>query len=501
MHILIVDDEQTARYGIGRALATSGTTHEAGNLKEARKVLENHPVELILLDLNLVSEHGFDLLKEVQFRDPRPEVIVITAHGNERTAVQAMKEGAFNYLAKPFDVDELRLVVHSVEDHLELRRQNRGLRAELAVTSGFGDLIGAREPIQTVYALIERVAETSVTVLLTGESGSGKELVAREIHRRSARKEGPLVSVNCAAIPTDLIESELFGHEKGTFTGATSQRMGKFEQAHNGTLFLDEIGDMPPETQAKILRVLEDGLVQRLGAIQTIPSDVRILSATNKDLQALVREGHFRGDLYYRLQVVEINIPPLRRREDDIPSLIYYFLEVSAEKHGRPVPELEPASLRKLAQYSYPGNVRQLRNILERLVVLQTEGLIRESDLPDEVRFFVASQEKEFNGRDLNKFLELNYKEAKRAFEIRYLAGVQNTLTFTLLDADAIPVGGGARIFQPGEARGEFIDQIFPVETAGGFVGTVVITSDLPFAAVGIRTLGGLQLSSYSKGN
>ncbi len=421
MHILIVDDEKTARYGIGRALATSGTTHEAANLNEARQVLQKHPVELILLDLNLGSEHGFDLLKEVQSHDPRPYVIVITAHGNERTAVQAMKEGAYNYLAKPFDVDELRLVVHSVEDHLELKRQNRGLRAELALASGYGDLIGASEPIQEVYALIERVAETNVTVLLTGESGSGKELVAREIHRRSARKEGPLVSVNCAAIPADLIESELFGHEKGAFTGAASQRMGKFEQAQNGTLFLDEIGDMPAETQAKILRVLEDGLVQRLGGSETIPADVRILSATNKDLPALVREGQFREDLYYRLQVVEINIPPLRRREDDIPALISYFLQVSAEKHGRSVPELEPASLRKLAQYSYPGNVRQLRNILERLVVLQTEGLIRESDLPDEVRFFVASQEKEFSGTDLNKFFELNYKEAKRAFEIRYL--------------------------------------------------------------------------------
>ena len=426
MHILIVDDEKTARYGIGRALATSGTTHEAGNLKDARRMLEKHPVELILLDLNLGSEHGFDLLKEVQSRDPRPYVIVITAHGNERTAVQAMQEGAFNYLAKPFDVDELRLVVRSVENHLELQRQNRGLRAELALASGYGDLIGTSEPIQEVYALIERVAETSVTVLLTGESGSGKELVAREIHRRSARKEGPLISVNCAAIPADLIESELFGHEKGAFTGATSQRKGKFEQAQNGTLFLDEIGDMPPATQAKILRVLEDGLVQRLGGSQTISADVRILSATNKDLPALVREGQFREDLYYRLQVIEINIPPLRRREEDIPTLISYFLQVSAEKHGRPVPEFEPASLRKLAQYSYPGNVRQLRNILERLVVLQTEGLIRERDLPDEVRFFVASQEKEFSGADLNKFFELSYKEAKRAFEIRYLSHALN---------------------------------------------------------------------------
>ena len=316
-----------------------------------------------------------------------------------------------------------------------MRRQNPGLRAELALTSGYGDLIGASEPIRKVYALIERVAETSVTVLLTGESGSGKELVAREIHRRSARKEGSLVCVNCAAIPVDLIESELFGHEKGAFTGATGQRIGKFEQAQNGTLFLDEIGDMPHETQAKILRVLEDGLVQRLGGTQTIPVDVRILSATNKNLTALVREGQFREDLYYRLQVVEINIPPLRQREDDIPALVSYFLQVSAEKHGRSVPEFEPAALGKLAQYSYPGNVRQLRNILERLVVLQTEGLIHESDLPDEVRFFVPSEETEFSGTDLNKFFQLNYKEAKRAFEIRYLCHAlvqhENNITHT----------------------------------------------------------------------
>ncbi len=421
MHILIVDDEKTARYGIGRALATHGTMHEAGNLAQARTALEKHPVELILLDLNLGSEKGFDLLKEVQSHHPPPYVIVITAHGNERTAVQAMKVGAFNYLAKPFDVEELRVLVRSAQNHLELRRQNQGLRAELALTSGYGELIGASEPIREVYALIERVAETSVTVLLTGESGSGKELVAREIHRRSARKEGSLVCVNCAAIPADLIESELFGHEKGAFTGAANRRIGKFEQAQNGTLFLDEIGDMPPETQAKILRVLEDGLVQRLGGTENIAVDVRILSATNKDLQALVRDGQFREDLFYRLQVVEIGIPPLRQRQDDIPALVSYFLEVSAEKHGRSVPEFEPAALGRLVQYSYPGNVRQLRNILERLVVLQTDGLIREVDLPAEVRFFAPSEETEFSGSDLNKFFEMSYREAKRAFEIRYL--------------------------------------------------------------------------------
>ncbi len=426
MQILIVDDEETARYGIGRALASSGSAREARNLTEARKVLKSHPVELVLLDLNLGSENGFDLLEELQRHDPRPHVIVITAHGSERTAVQAMKKGAFNYLAKPFDVDELRLLVGSVKDQIELERQNRSLRAELAASSGYGDLIGSSGAIQAVYALIDRVAETSVTVLLTGESGSGKELVAREIHRRSTRKEGPLVSVNCAAIPADLIESELFGHEKGAFTGATDQRVGKFEQAHGGTLFLDEIGDMPPETQAKILRILEDGQVQRLGGRQTVAVDVRILSATNKNLPALVGDKKFREDLYYRLHVVEIDIPPLRKRPEDIPSLVTYFLQICAEKHGRPFPRLEPGVLGKLVQYSYPGNVRQLRNIVERLVVLQSGDQIGQADLPDEVQFFVPSDQADSSGTGVSQFFNLNYKEAKKAFEVRYLRHALN---------------------------------------------------------------------------
>lgn len=419
--ILIVDDEKTARYGIRKAIEVSGTVTEAGNLKDARKILDRDHPEVVLLDLNLGGESGFDLLKETRALSDPPLIVIITAHGNERIAVEALHSGAFDYLAKPFEVDELRLIVRNALEQVSLRRENERLRCELSESRGYGRLIGESSRMRAVFGMIEKVAETDVTVLLTGESGSGKEVVAREIHARSPRNEARLVTVNCAAIPENLIESELFGHEKGAFTGALRRREGKFEQAQGGTLFLDEIGDMPLDTQAKILRVLEDRKVQRLGSSEEIEVDVRVVSATNQDLQKMVEGGAFREDLYYRLEVVRIHVPPLRQRREDLPALIRHFLEDFSRKHDQTDVELTADAFAVICRYNYPGNVRQLRNLLERLVVLSGNRPITEEDLPDEVRYFDPETGVDHSGLDLRPLLDLEFKDAREAFEKKYL--------------------------------------------------------------------------------
>ncbi len=384
MRILIVDDEDTARYGMRKALqGASDKFVEAPSLAAARKLLAEQPPDLILLDLNLGGEDGFELLEDTQRLKPPPAVIVITAHGNERIAVDAMKRGAYHYLAKPFDIEELRLTCRNVRRQLELRDENLNLRAELERFSGFGEMIGDSEPMRRVFSLIERVAETDVTVLMNGESGSGKELVAREIHRRSRRK-GALVCVNCAAIPENLIESELFGHEKGAFTGALDRRAGKFEQAQGGTLFLDEIGDMPLDTQTKILRVLEERRIQRVGGTEALEVDVRIISATHQDLPQMVRDGKFREDLYYRLSVIVLSLPPLRVRDDDVVLIAQALINNAAKQHDMPAPKLNAEASSKLRSHSWPGNIRELKNVVERALLLSPPGeLFLEIDAPE----------------------------------------------------------------------------------------------------------------------
>ncbi|HSR67918.1 MAG TPA: sigma-54 dependent transcriptional regulator [Acidobacteriota bacterium] len=421
MKILIVDDEETARYGMRKTLAVRGKVFEAGNLTAARRIFQEERPELVLLDLRLEGEDGFDLLDELMAEDLPPLVIIITAHGSEKIAVEAMRRGAFHYVAKPFEIDELRLIVRNAARQIELRQENVNLKAELAAASGYGDLIGSSEAMKRVYGLVEKVAETDVTVLLTGESGSGKELVAREIHRRSPRASKPLVCVNCAAIPENLIESELFGHEKGAFTGASQRRLGKFEQADGGTLFLDEVGDMPVETQAKILRVIEDKRIERLGGNQAVQVDVRLVSATNRDLKEMVTEGSFREDLYYRLEVVRIEVPPLRMRREDVPALVEYFSQIFAAKHQRPKPRFSDQALSRLAAFHFPGNVRQLRNMIERLVVLGNEEETGVEQLPEEVRNYLPGSGVDTSGLHLEPFFRLDFKEAREEFEKRYL--------------------------------------------------------------------------------
>ncbi len=419
--VLIVDDEATARYGIRKTLDKGFDVFEAASLESARKTLEAESPDIVLLDLNLGGENGLNLLSATGVAPNQPLVVIITAHGNEKIAVEAMKAGAFDYVAKPFEIEELRLVVRNAAEQIHLRRENERLRNELVAATGFGEMIGQSAAMQKVFDMIEKLAETDITVLVTGESGCGKELVAIELHRRSTRRNGDLVTVNCAAIPENLIESELFGHEKGAFTGAVQRRIGKFERAREGTLFLDEIGDMPVGTQAKILRALEEKKIERLGSNENINVDVRIISATNRDLLEEVEKGEFRKDLYYRLEVVGIHVPALRQRREDIPLLVEYFLDIFCDKHGKEGMKLAPEALAALMRYSFPGNVRQLRNLIERLIVLAGEPEIRETDLPEEIRYFDPETGVDTSGMSLAPLFEMELRPARDTFERKYL--------------------------------------------------------------------------------
>jgi DNA-binding NtrC family response regulator len=441
MKILIVDDEETARYGMRKILSQSGEIFEASDLDTARQIHAEEIPDIVLLDLNLGGEDGFDLLHEIEASNSTSLVIIITAHGNERVAVEAMKKGAYDYLAKPFEIDDLRLAVRNAAEQVELRKENERLKERLVAATGYGDIVGHSAPIREVFDMVEKVSGTDVTVLLTGESGAGKELVALELHKNSPRFEKELVTVNCAAIPENLIESELFGHEKGAFTGATQSRVGKFERARGGTLFLDEIGDMPLDTQAKILRVLEEKKIQRLGSNQTIEVDVRIISATNRELSRMVEEKEFREDLFYRLEVIKIKIPPLRKRKEDIPLLTEYFLDQFCKRYQKSPMRFDPGAMSLLMRYSFPGNVRQLRNLVERLVVLSNEDVLMDSDLPGEIRFFDPTAGVDSGSAALEPLLTLEFKPARESFERKYLlaklAEHKNNITHT---AEAIGI-------------------------------------------------------------
>src|ERR1044071_1582237 len=312
---------------------------------------------------------------------------MVTAYGSERVAVEAIKAGAYDYLSKPFEIDDLRLVVKNALETVGLRRENKVLRQRIQLEGAQrGALLGNSESMNRVRSMIEKVAETDATVLVRGESGTGKELVARELHERSShRRRGSFVAVNCAALPSELIESELFGHEKGAFTGAAARRRGKFEQADGGTLFLDEIGDMSANVQAKLLRALEERRIERLGGNESIPVDVRIVSATHRPLEQEIANGNFRADLFYRLRVVTIDIPPLRERREDIPVLAETFLRIAAERYNLPLRQVGQSALRRLVDYDWPGNVRELKNTIDRAAIMAEGEERRSQDLPDEI--------------------------------------------------------------------------------------------------------------------
>jgi len=385
--ILIVDDEKSARYGMQRALASlDSDILEAGNGLKALEVIDREKPDLVIMDIAMPEMDGLEALEKLQETPAPPLVIMVTAHGSEKIAVDAMKKGAYDYIAKPYDVDELRMVARNALERVLLEHENRRLAEELKRRAGYGEIIGSSKPMRNVFDRIAKVAQTDVVVLIEGESGTGKELVANEIHRRSHRAGRPFVVMNCAALPENLIESELFGHEKGAFTGATAQRKGKFEMADSGTLFLDEIGDMSFNTQAKVLRVLQEQNFERLGAEKTIRVDVRIISATNKDLAAATKEGLFREDLYYRLKVVSMQMPPLRERKSDIIVLANHFLETFSSQHKKTIEVIVPEAARVIHEYPWPGNVRELRNAIESAVVLAGGNTLEKEDLPPEIQ-------------------------------------------------------------------------------------------------------------------
>ncbi len=391
--ILIADDEKGARFGMKKALEKDGySLFEASSGQEARAFIKNRLPDLVFLDINMPEMNGLEVLEKIKGMECSPLVVVITAYGSEKIAVEAMKKGAYDYISKPFDIEELRLIARNALERLALQDENRRLRSQLSALGGLstleglGEIVGQSTIMRELFTIIEKVAPTEVTVLIRGASGSGKELVAREIHKRSHRADKPLVVMNCAALPETLIESELFGHEKGAFTGATERRIGKFELANGGTLFLDEVGDMSPNTQAKLLRAVEEQKYERLGGEETIGVDVRVISATNKDLLAEIRKGNFREDLYYRLKVVEIELPPLRQRREDIPLLVQHFLKLFSNKHNKEVKNVSREAMRTLLSCDWPGNVRQLANTLERAVVLAEDATITQEDLPVDLK-------------------------------------------------------------------------------------------------------------------
>lgn len=432
INLLLVDDEEAARYGMRRALANLGyEIAEAGSVSEARRQFEKRVPDLLLLDVNLPGQSGLEFLSELQDAEgEKPLVILITAHGSERMAVDAIKSGAYDYLSKPFEVEDLRLVAKNAVETIQLRRENQQLRERIKLEGAQrGTLIGNSESMKSVRSLIDKVSETDATVLIRGESGTGKELVAREIHERStSRRRGAFVAVNCAALPSELIESELFGHEKGAFTGATARRQGKFEQADGGTLFLDEIGDMSANVQAKLLRALEERRIERLGGgAESIPVDVRIVSATHRPLEQEIERGNFRADLFYRLRVVTVEIAPLRDRREDIPTLAELFVRLAAERYTLPVRSIAPAAMRRLVEYEWPGNVRELRNAVERSMVLAEGDELTPRDLPEEInaRGLIqtsaqtsASGDK---GDDLSVPFTADFRDDRREFERRYI--------------------------------------------------------------------------------
>jgi DNA-binding NtrC family response regulator len=369
--ILVVDDDERHRQTLGILVRSLG--YEAivdADVAAANAVLAQRDVDLVISDLRMAGGSGLDLLDAVRRVTPDTPVILLTAYGTVETAVQAMQNGAFDYIQKPFESVEMELRIKRALTLRRYRMENDYLREERAAQSGFDDLIGVSPAIRRVFAMVQQVAPSAASILITGETGTGKELLARAIHRRSPRSEHLLVPVNLAAIPSDLLESELFGHIRGAFTGAVAERPGKFELAHGGTLFLDEIADFPIALQPKVLRVLQDGIVERVGANQRREVDVRIISATNRDLGTAVTAGLFRADLFYRLRVIQIEMPPLRERRDDIRYLVAHFLRKFGQRRPAGVPRITEPALRLLEEYEWPGNVRELENVLERAVVL-----------------------------------------------------------------------------------------------------------------------------------
>ena len=429
--LLIVDDEKALRLALRGVFRKEGWQVEtAASAEDAIARIGPDSFDVVLTDLSLGALSGMDVLAHVRATDPETAVVMITAYGSEQVAVEAMKKGAEDYVPKPFDNEEMRIVLRRVMQNAQLKREHRQLLAHVGETSGEGNIVGRSAAMRRVFSMIDKVAGTDINVLVRGESGTGKELVANALHFRSPRSARPLIKMNCAALSRELVESELFGHEKGAFTGAVGQRAGKFEAAHGGTLFLDEVGDMPLETQAKLLRAVQEKEFERVGGNRPISVDVRLIAATNQDLEKMVAEGTFREDLYYRLKVVEITLPPLRERRDDIPLLVERFLRAAAESMNREVKPLTGEALRAALEHSWSGNVRELRSAVEQALLLSAGDEITAEDLlgfPEaaESTGATAAAGQAPNGASGGNVTQQSFREAKdevvSGFERRFL--------------------------------------------------------------------------------
>ncbi len=416
--VLVIDDNETMRSGMALLLERMGhdvTAASGGG--EGLRQMKARPFDLVITDYKMVDMDGLEVLDAVRRDYADTDVVVITAYGTIDVAVEAMRKGAADFVVKADALyDVLRLRVEKVLKHRELRQsrdrldeENQYLRDEIGVRFNFGEMVGRSKPMKTVYEMVEKVAETDSAVLVYGESGTGKELVARAIHRRSARREGPFVKVNCGSLPRELVQSELFGHEKGAFTGAIRQKKGKFELAEGGTIFLDEIGDLPLEAQVNILRVLQTKEYDRVGGEETLHADVRVIAATHRVLREMVAEGAFREDLFYRLEVIPIRLVPLRDRKADIPDLVEHFLHKKCEEMNRPMKRLTDRAMAAMASYTWPGNVRELENVVERTLVLADGNVVDVNDLPLDVeasRAEVSAEELEDSAIPLTRRLE-----------------------------------------------------------------------------------------------
>ena len=385
--VLLIDDDDSLRRVVEYSLEEEGhKVVTATNGTEGLQAFQTRTVDLVLTDIRMPEMDGLELLTRLKAMQPDLPVIVLTAHGTIDSAVDAMKLGAFDYLTKPFNREQLKASVRKALEVAALTTENRYLRQVVAERFSFASMIAGSRAMRAVTDTAARVAQSDTTVLLDGESGTGKELLAKAIHFHSARAKGPFVTINCGAIPEQLLESELFGHRRGSFTGAVTDKQGKFEAANRGTIFLDEIGELPSLLQVKILRVLQEREIDKVGETRSIKVDVRVIAATNRDLEKMIADGAFRDDLYYRLAVVSIRVPPLRERADDIPLLVDFFLRKHTEKLSRPRPTIEKRVYSAFNLYSWPGNIRELENVIERALVLDKDGVIALDDLPDRLR-------------------------------------------------------------------------------------------------------------------
>lgn len=382
--VLILDDESSLRTALFRVFDRKGlNVLTANRIEEAKMLAQGETaLDLAILDLNLPDGDGIEFMSYLKNLNPAIEVIILTGHGSIESAIRATQKGAFHFVTKPFNLEELMSLVEKALTHKKLQQENNQLRSELNKKYKFDQIVGSSEPIQNVLRLIERVADSDSTVLIQGESGTGKELIAKAIHYNSHRSQSPFIAINCGAIPSELLESELFGHIKGAFTGAVANRTGRFEMADGGTLFLDEIGDLEPSLQVKILRALQERSFEPVGSTKTVSVDVRVIAATNIDLEVAVENGQFREDLFYRLNVIPIQVPALRERKTDIPLLLNHFVQIFNKNKGRGLQGMSPETLECLTQYPWPGNIRELENLVERMSILKGQGILNPEDLP-----------------------------------------------------------------------------------------------------------------------